>query len=265
MSERANRKELKQELKQPDAFQKVGGEASTWLIHQQKLVIIGVVAVLLVGAAIGVVSYLGGRGEERASSELGAALAVLGRPVTDQVEKNPDPLAGPTYKTAKEKDEALIKALSELRSAHPGTRAAVTAALPLGEAQLRQGQADEALASLGDYLKDSPADEPLRPTALEGRGYAYEAKGNLNEALAAFEQLSRENKTDFLNGMGLYHRARILELQGKKEEAAKQFSEIPSAATNTSAARLATERMAVLASQGVKVPPPVPSSAPDAG
>ena len=48
--------------------------------------------------------------------------------------------------------------------------------------------------------------------ALEGQGYAHEGKGELDQALAAYERLERENKSDFLAGMGLYHKGRILTL-----------------------------------------------------
>ena len=71
-----------------------------------------------------------------------------------------------------------------------------------------------------------------------------------------------------MKGMGLYHRARILLLQGKTEEDVKQLQEIESAAPGSSAARLAVERVGVLASQGVKIPEPPPKTAvvfPDAG
>ena len=49
--------------------------------------------------------------------------------------------------------------------------------------------------------------------------------------------------------------ARVLILQGKKEDAAKELAQIPGEHPNSAAARMATERMNVLASEGVKVPP----------
>ncbi len=53
-----------------------------------------------------------------------------------------------------------------------------------------------------------------------------------------------------------YHRARILILQGKKDEAAALLVKIPVDHPNTAAARLATERTSLLAAEGVKIPPP---------
>ncbi len=93
----------------------------------------------------------------------------------------------------------------------------------LGEALLREGKGKEAISAFDDYLLHSDPADPLRPAALEGKGYALESAQQYDEALAAFDQLAKENKTDFMKGMGLYHRARMLLLQGKTEEGAKPF------------------------------------------
>jgi tetratricopeptide (TPR) repeat protein len=103
----------------------------------------------------------------------------------------------------------------------------------------------------------------LRAEALEGEGYAHEAKGELDQALSSFDALARDSKTDFLNGMGLYHRGRILTVQGKKQEAAEAFGQISTAYPNSPAARLASDRLTVLAEQGIKPAPPAPASSPE--
>lgn len=255
----------RKELKAPDAFQKAGAEAREWLQERQKQVAIVAAVILLGGAGAAMASYFSGRGEDQSSKELGAALKVLERPVQEAAANTPPPEGDlAPFKSEREKDEALKKALSEFRAKHKGSTAAATAALSLGQAALRLGDADLALSSFNEYLKETPKDVVIRAAALEGQGYAYEAKGQLDQALSSFEQLARENKSEFLGGMGLYHRGRILILQNKKEEAAKAFSEVGTANPGSSAARLASERLALLAAEGIKPPPP-PAAAPDAG
>jgi TolA-binding protein len=265
-SEKMTKQELKH-LKEPDAFQRIGADARDWLDKRQKVVAGAAVVVLLGLLALLGVRELSRRGEEQAARQLGEKLQILSRPVKGQVPAEPGATEQP-FESVKAQDEALRTALQDFRKEHEGTRAATTAALPLGKAQYRLGEYDAALASFNAYLEKAPADDTLRAQALEGQGYSYESKGQYDQALQSFEKLSQDAKSEFLVGMGEYHRGRILALKGQKDEAAKVLSELSAQHPNTASARLAAERLAVLASQGVKIPAPPPPSAkptPDAG
>jgi tetratricopeptide (TPR) repeat protein len=259
MSEKLTRKELRS----PDAFQKAGFQARDWLQDKQRLVLVAVLALFLAGGGVAVASYLSNRSAGDASKALATALKVAERPVRAEAQPPAEPEAETPFTSQKEKDEALLKELAEVRQKYPRSRAALAAVLPIGEAQLRLGRPDDAIKSLDDFLKAIPPDDPLRAEALEGQGYAHEAKGDLDQALSSFDALARDNKTDFLNGMGLYHRGRILTVQGKKHEAAEAFAQISTAYPNSPAARLASDRLAVLAEQGIKPAPPAPPASPD--
>ncbi|MBX5481519.1 MAG: tetratricopeptide repeat protein [Myxococcaceae bacterium] len=262
MSERKKQKELKQ----PDALQRAGLEATSWIEGKEKYVVGLVVAVLVVFGGIAVADYFKDRRQRQAQQELGAALEPVTRPVSEGT--TPPDTSGDEkpFASQQEKDQAIIDSLTKFRAAHEGTRSAATAALPLAEAYYREGKYDEAAKAFEEFLNRSPKDDPLRAVALEGQGYAYEAKGDLDKAYASYDALSKLETQQFLDGMGQFHKARVLILQGKKEEAAKALAEIPGQFPNSAAARMATERMNLLASQGVKVPAPVPpKSATDAG
>lgn len=263
MSEKLNRKELKA----PDAFQRTGVEAATWLEANAKAVIYAVIALLLLSGGVAIGSYLSSRKDERAARQFGETLKVLERQVEaagPSFEQEPSPL--PAFKTAKEKDEAIVKALSDFRGQHGNTPSATSASLLIGQAELRLGNYDQARSAFEEFLKTAPKDEPLRASALEGLGYSHEAKGELDKALDAFERLNKDAPREFYTGMGLYHRARVLALNGKKEEAARAFSELAAQHPNTAAARMANDRLALLAGEGVKVPaaaPPESTAKPD--
>jgi tetratricopeptide (TPR) repeat protein len=258
-------RETRKELRQPDAFQSAGAQAGDWIVERRRPIAIGLALLVLVGAGAALASYLSGRGEGQAARELGQTLEVLERPVEGEAQV--DPTADkPPFKTHREKDEAVRKALSDFRSARGGTKAATTAALPLAQAEYRLGNHDAALAAYDDFLKGAPSEDPLRASAMEGRGYALEAKGQLDQALTAFEQMTKSEREEFLIGMGSYHQARILIQQGKQQEAVQALQQIPVKHPNSAAARLANERLKVLASQGVAIPPPPAADpAPDAG
>ena len=266
MAEKMHRKELRA----PDALQRAGLEARHWMEGREKLIVGAVLAAVAIGGAIALYYYLSDRSERMAERQLGAALITLSRPVVEPGQKPPPnlPESERPFASQQEKDQAIVASLTKFREERRGTRSASTAALPLAQSLSRLGRFDDALKLYDDFLKSAAPGDPLRAAALEGKGYAYEAKGQLDDALQAYDELARVEKSDFLEGMGLFHRARILILQGKKDEAAKALSEIPGAFPNSAAARMATERMNLLASQGVKVPPPAPppaSAAQDAG
>lgn len=245
-------KKKKEELEAPDAFQRKGEEFSEWIMGKQKLFFGIVVVALGVFLVVTVVRAAGHKKEVVAEQALSTAMEVVSRPVSAK------PADGPgddqTFATEKEKDEAIVKTLEAFRQQYPASDAAVTAALSLGQAQLRLGQYDQALANFEDFLAKRPAADPLRPIALEGKGYAYEGKNQLDQAQAAFAALS-DSKGALLSGMGLYHQARIFILEKKQDEAAKILSRIPIEYPDSAAARLAKERLDTLVAQGVKVPP----------
>lgn len=251
----------RQELRAPDAFQRVGVGAESW-IAQRKIAVVGVVvAILGVFFAVMLARTLSQKKEEKARAALGTAIGVLSRPIQADLPPGAtdDP---PPFKSEQERDQAAVSALAGVLSAYPGTRAAVTASLPLAATEVRLGQLDPAIAHFEGYLRAAPATEPLRVSALDGLGHAREAKGELPQALEAYERMAREEGAGFEPGMGAFHRGRILVLMGKKQEAAQAFAELVAANPGTPAARLAQERLPALEAEGFKA---TVAARPDAG
>lgn len=253
-------KMTQRELKQPDAFQQMGAEAQHWLVERQTLVALAVGVLLVGGLVVALFSYFSHRGEAKAAKELGAALELLDRPIVPTPEgTQAQPVAEgqkAPFPSAQKQDEAVVDALTKFRADHKGTASAATAALTLAKAQYRLGKVDDALALYGEFLKDAPQNDPMRTAALEGQGYAYESQQKYDQALASFDDMSKVDAGGYLEGMGQYHRARILILQGKKDDAAALLVKLPVDHPGSAAARLATERTSLLAAEGVKIPPP---------
>ena len=247
-------KQEQKELKRPDELQKLGQQALPWMEHHGRTVVFGVLGVGVLGLIVTVAQHLGERAELHAASGFGAALTVLDREVNATA--SPKEGEDPPFKTEAEKDAALIARLTEFRQANAGKKAAVNAALPLAQALLREGKVAEAGPLVDEYLRGADPTDPLRPLAYESKGYVLEAQKKYDK-----EQLSREGKTDFMKGMGQYHKARMLELKGDRVGAATQFQQVEAAAPNSSAARLAKDRLGLLAAQGVSVVPQLPPPA----
>jgi tetratricopeptide (TPR) repeat protein len=261
---RKEEKKREQELKAPDEFQKLGETAVPFLEKHGRTVLIAVCVVVGAFLVVSISRSLTAKGEETAVQDLATALKVLDREVNANATTPPPAGTEAPFKSETERDEALISKLSEFRGKHTGKSAAAAAALPLAQAYLRQGKAQDSVALVDEFLRVADAADPMRATAYEARGYALESQKKYDEALSAFDQLARENKTDFMKGMGLYHRGRMLQLKGDGQAAAKQFSELQTQAPDTAAARLAKDRLALLASQGIVIAPP-PMMAVDGG
>jgi len=251
----------RQELRAPDAFQRVGVGAEGWIAQRKTAVVGAVLLALAVFFAVMLGRSLFEKKEEKGRAALGTAIGILSRPVQADIPPGAaeDP---PPFKSEQERDQTAVKALSTVLNTYPGTRAALTATLPLAATEVRLGQLDTAIGHFEDYLRGAPSSEPLRTAALDGLGHAREAKGELPQALEAYERMAREESAGFEAGMGAFHRARILALMGKKQEAAQAFAELVSANPGTSAARLAQERLSALETEGFKA---TVAPRPDAG
>ncbi len=251
----------RQELRAPDAFQRVGLEAESWISRHRSVVVGGVVAILALYFGITVVRSLSDRREVKARAALGSAIGVLSRPVQADLPAGAteDP---PPFKSEQERDQAAATALAGVLASFPGTDAALTATLPLASTEVRLGQLDPAIGHFEAYLRGAPASEPLRVSALDGLGHAHEAKGQLPQALDAYERMSHQEGAGFEAGMGAFHRARVLALMGKKQEAAQAFAELVAANPDTPAARLGQERLSALEAEGFKA---AVAPKPDAG
>ena len=171
--------------------------AKDWL--QDNLKPLGLMAggVLLV-AAIGIGWSTLQKGQ---TTEAGAALSAVVENETD------DPAA------------AAI-AYAEVAEMHAGTPAAAWARVGEGRALYAQGEFGRAAAAYESALEGSD-DELLQWAALEGIVYALEAESSYEAALEKLEAL-RAVDVSYAPIAG-YHRGRILQAQGKLDEAKAAF------------------------------------------
>ena len=251
----------RQELRAPDAFQRAGLEVRAWISARKGLVIGLAVVLALAWFGTAVWRMVSEKREAKAREVMGSAMGVVIRPLAADVPPGM-PMDPPPFKTEQERDQAARAALEGVRSSYPGTRAALSATLTLAGMEARSGQTDAAIGHYQDYLRQAPAGELLRVTALDGLGHGQEAKGDLPSALETYQRMSTEETGGFLEGMGAYNRARILAEQGKKQEAAQAFADLVSAHPGTTAAKQAQDRLAPLEAQGFKA---VITPRPDAG
>jgi tetratricopeptide (TPR) repeat protein len=118
---------------------------------------------------------------------------------------------------------------------------------------------DEAIPLYTEILS-SRLDQNLRFLAQEGLAYAYEAKGDLDQAAAAFAKLgdgdSRKAdakgegvKVPFYRDRSLYHQGRIAERKGNPAQAVKLYKEVLEKTPQSPLRDEISNRLAVLESK----------------
>jgi tetratricopeptide (TPR) repeat protein len=87
------------------------------------------------------------------------------------------------------------------------------------------GRYDEAITTLKDFTQRYSKEEKFIPLAYEKMAMAYERKGDTKEAMKALEALYNL-KGDIYKDFALIESARLLEKEGKTEEAKKKYKEL---------------------------------------
>jgi len=239
----------KKELKQPDQFvsfwTRFSEQAGKYISERRKPLLIAVGA--LAGVVTATVIY--GQIRERAALRSSEALERVSKIATAELlpaEGSPakeDNL--PHFKTDKERLEAALKEVDGFLASEPHSPLHREAQLQKAGLLLDLQRPDEAIPLYSDVL-ESRLDSNLKFIAQEGLGYAYEAKGDLDQALAAFTKLAGDNPKGFYHDRSLYHQARIAERKGNPAEAMKLYKEVLEKSPQTALRDEISNRLAVL-------------------
>ncbi len=193
---------------------------------------------LVAAAVLGGTGFLGYWGYERKHEADASVLLAKamddenGRIGDPDKEDDPDRPHDPTpiFKTSDDRREAALAGYRDVESKYKGTGAAILARLAEGSLLLDKEDPDGALAAYGD-VSNSPlakADGEVRGRALEGMGFAYEAKADAAAGEASKDLLEKAGKeyralenTDVegFKELGMYHQARVLQKQGQNDQA----------------------------------------------
>jgi tetratricopeptide (TPR) repeat protein len=257
-------KKIVKELKRPDQFVDFWTRAShtiaTVVAPRRKpaIAVVVALAVVLVGAAIFNVwdqsrrltaSRKLARIQQIANAELlPAASGAKEAEAADAKDESKDGIA--RFKTIAERQTEVLKELDSFLATHAGAGLRAEALIMKGAALLGVGKNDEAIAAYQLAL-DGHLDARLRFLAHEGQGYAYEAKGDLDKAVAAFGQIAGDATQfhGFYQDRALYHKARLVEIKGDKSGAVTIYRQILDKVPDTSMKDEIMDRLSVLESK----------------
>jgi tetratricopeptide (TPR) repeat protein len=243
-------KGIKKELRRPDEFvsfwTRFGAEAKEFYQGNRRAIVVGATAMATI--IVGSIAF----------SQVAESRAVRGSQALDRVEKitmaDLTPAGSPAkddgvphFATEMARLEGALKELDAFLAAEPHSRLRPQAELQRGELLLSLDRADEAIAVYDGLLRDK-LDDRLKFLAHEGLGYAWERKGDLDKAAAAFSKLGDDAAAmgAFYKDRAPYQQGRIAELKGNQEEAARLYHEVLDKNPTTSLRDDITNRLAVL-------------------
>jgi predicted negative regulator of RcsB-dependent stress response len=201
--------------------------------------LLAVAGVALVG---GIVAIVVGQSTERKASARTGELTVAINAYNEAFEPSKVFTSTVPAKLVREA-EALMPKFSSLTSASDGV--GELSRLYLADLARRAGDHAKAESLYRDYLKDAPASDPLRFTALEGLGYALEAQGKLDDALTEFAKLGEIQDKAFAD-LSLKHQGRVKETKGDKPGAAELYKSLLDKHAESKLRDFAEQRLSVL-------------------
>lgn len=211
--EKVARKKL---LKEPDEFITTSARMMAFLRRYSRWAASLGVLLVLVGLGIwGWRQYQERR--ERQGMELQAQAHQVYRNAMEQ-----------TDETAKK--ELMAKAVDRFQKViqqYQGTMASWMARIYRGHACYALGRYEEAIHDYESAMAEAPSrdSEEMKALALQGLGYAWMAKGDLDKAMTCFQGLKESGGTTFQR-TAQWNIARCYERQGKNLEALEVYKEI---------------------------------------
>jgi predicted negative regulator of RcsB-dependent stress response len=122
------------------------------------------------------------------------------------------------------KEEQNKKALDLFRQAY-NTKKSPISLFYIAAIQYELGQYDDSLKTLKDFVQKYSADERFIPLAYQKMATIYIQKGDINEAKKSLDLLYNL-KTDIYKDFSLIEYGRLLEKEGKTDEAKKKYEEL---------------------------------------
>jgi tetratricopeptide (TPR) repeat protein len=237
----------RKELRNPDQFVSFWTRVAEY-IKSHRTTVIGSVLLVIVAAlgAWGGATFMSKRAadvsRDFARIEHIATAELL--PASGEAPKTDDGL--PHFKTEQARLDGALKESDRFLSAHGGSSLKEEALLLKAKYLLALGRAQEALPIYQSQL--GALDSRLRFLAQEGLGYALEATGQTDAAIAAFNGLAEEGKGagDFYRDHALYNKARLLEKKGSGQDAQKLLHEILDKTPTTPLREEINDRLAAL-------------------
>ncbi len=214
-------------VEEPDEFLQTSRTVYDWMSDHSKLVLTVAVVLFVGGLAYSSAAAYGEHVDAQASDLLAAVLDAQQGQVDTSGALKDQKLDMRIYATQQEKDTAIKEAAQVVLDAHSGHQTAAIAGMYMGKACLDLDDFDCAVGAFEKSVKILEQSDPLRNAMLLGLAAAYEAKGDVDQAIKNY-QLVADGSMAFEKDQGLFHSGRMLLAKGDKDMAKSYLERIDS-------------------------------------
>jgi tetratricopeptide (TPR) repeat protein len=222
----------KEEIRKPDEISLIFIRFWEWLRKYYKYLLMGATTIVLIAVVFAVWTYYRNARDERASDRLWDGYQNWMRPLAaDVTEETPQPGQRPPVKDRRELLQSTHDLYTKGLSGCSGSevcgllylvRGRVSFEMALVMTDQRETHLKLAVA---DLEKAKKVKGFLKTVALDSLGQIQEELGQYDVALDTYRQLATQAQGSAA-GQAMIHQARILEMQGKKDEAIALYNEI---------------------------------------
>ena len=212
----------RREIKRDELATTIGTLADIFEHNRRTLGIVAGVLLLLTLAVTGGVWF-----SHKREIDAQAALAAAQKAVSEQSaeEAAPGKSETPRYATRRERFQDVLRLADQVLSEHPSSTAARWASYYKAVALKELGSHDDALKELTPLIS-ATQDEFVSASARVLQAQIQEAKGDLAGAAEAYANLAASAPARFPVDLALINQARLLDAQGKKEEALEVYRRV---------------------------------------
>lgn len=227
------KKITKKQLKEPDEFLTLTQRAYRFAADHLREIVIGIGLCIFVVGSVFLYQWWQKQKEEKASQELGAALAIYQQ------------VSSPFREGSPQEFQLLTAKFDEVAKNFPGTPSGRLSLLYKGTLHLRTKEFDEAIQAYQAFLDKGGKEGLYRFVALDGLGYAYEGKKDFEKALQAHQKI-----LDLGSGLPMadvyLNIGRCYEKLGKSKEAVENYQAFLKASPRSPMANLALREISRL-------------------
>jgi TolA-binding protein len=239
------RAQTRHQLKQ-DAFSRatigVAEKTADWTVeHRNTVIIASLVAIVVIGAAVGGWYYLNTQ-DQKASLDLSIAVRTMETQL--RAPGTPEQPDFPTFTSAKDRSEAARKQLQAIVDKYPHTRSADMAHYFLAVTEKNLGDNTSAERDFKEVI--SKGNKELSSVAKDALAALYADTNRTKDAIALYQDLMNKPTTSVSKVTAQLQLAELYQDSKQPLEAKKMYEQVKKDNPANEAGQLATQRLAQL-------------------